>query len=153
MAFNDVRSRGEVVPAHLVGKFPARVDNVVQLGPGIAGELAAGVTWEVLPGGVSGPRFLPRGVAGDTWRELELVVTPSGVAGTWDGQPVGPLTARDASAAFRNQRADAVTRHPENPLLTNIEPEYTPRGGVGLIVFHGSASFRSAVIAPLGGDL
>jgi serine/threonine-protein kinase len=153
VVFNDVRSPAEVVPPHLAAKVKGPPDAAVKLGAGLVGELAVGVPWEVYPDGVAGPRYKPRGVAGDTWRELELVVTPEGVRGKWDGQPMKePLTARYATAVFRDLRDSAVKGHPENPLLAGIDPEYAPRGGVGLIVFRGSASFRSAVIAPLGGD-
>jgi serine/threonine-protein kinase len=153
MAFNDVRSPAQAIPPHLAAKLPVPPGNTVQFGPGIVGELAAGLRWEVYPSGVAGPQFQPRGVAGDTWRELELVITPEGVTGSWDGQPMKePLTARYTTTVFRNQRTDAVNRYLGSPHLANIDPEYAPRGGVGLIVFRGSASFRSAVITPLGGD-
>jgi serine/threonine-protein kinase len=153
MAFNDVRSPAQAIPAHLAPKVALKdpPDPSVRLGPGIVGEFAAGLTWEVYPGGVAGPRYKPRGIAGDTWRELELVVTPEEITGSWDGKPFGPLTARDATVGFRIQCTDAVNGHPDDPLLVNIDPVYTPRGGVGLFVFRGSASFRSAVITPLRG--
>src|SRR5262249_38717632 len=91
MVFNDVRPASDVIalaPPHLADKLP-RPRSRVRLGAGVAGEREGGVAWEELPNGISGPPFDPRGVAGDTWRELELEVSAEAVLGTWNGQHVG----------------------------------------------------------------
>jgi serine/threonine-protein kinase len=152
MVYNDVRSAADALkraPFHLIPQPPSPPDNWVRLGAGVVGEQAPGVGWEVLPAGMTGARFQPRGITGDTWRELNLEVSPDGIRGTWDGNPVGAFAARSASKTLGDYLTLATTRHPDSPFLASVDSTFTPRGGVGLILYRGSASFRTAEIMPL----
>jgi hypothetical protein len=154
MTFNDVLSEHPTpTTPEFEARFPGPRDNVVRLGAGVNGELPNGDRWDVLPNVVAGAAFQPRGVFADTWRELELVVTPDGVTGTWEGRPVGVLPSQKAVAHLMEQVTHQRGRYPGDPFLLGMEPAYSPRGGVGLFLFHGSASFHSAVIETLEKDL
>jgi len=147
MVYNDIRTMADAPhpPNVKVGR-----GNSVGLGPGIAGEQVRGVNWELWPQTVRGPLFEPRGITGDRWRDLELLVTPEGVSGVWDGQPVGHVPSRDMTAEFGSQLRAVLGKHPTNPFLAGIDSTYSARGGVGLFVLAGSASFHSAVLTPVG---
>jgi serine/threonine-protein kinase len=78
------------------------------------------------------------------WCQLEVEVKPDTIRASWR-RPTGPETANfrvahgDVMAAAEN-----VVEDPQDEM-----PTFLPRGGLGLVVYHGTASFRNAVIEPL----
>lgn len=91
----------------------------------------------------NGKAFPPSGEESGTWRDLELEVSPERAFGTWSGQPPIAASATDIARQLFwctiNLRKNPATQHPS---LDGFEPKYAPRGGLGLCVSHGSASFR-----------
>jgi serine/threonine-protein kinase len=145
MTYNDIRS---VVP--VARPRPGLHESMVRLGMWIDGQVAVGQRWNVGENWTGGAPFQPHGEeGGGAWRELEVVVTPEGVWGTWDGQPVGDLPAARVTAVFTRHLSNALGRNPGDPFLLQIDPTFTPRGGLGLLLWRGSASFCSAVVTPL----
>jgi hypothetical protein len=73
------------------------------------------------------------------WRDLEIEVRADEVRLTWEGQALPPIPAaalaKAAKAYFQK--------------LIQPPPEFNAAGGVGLVVYKASISFRSATIRPL----
>ena len=90
------------------------------------------------------PPIIPAGEAAGVWRTLEVTVTPAGVECAWDNTPLS-LSGDDV----RQRIAWTARITVGNPVLQNLAPAYVPRGGLGLFVSWGTASFRSATITPL----
>jgi hypothetical protein len=80
-----------------------------------------------------------------------LEVTPQEIAAYWDNTFAGKLTVEQLGPMSRNLAQEALksNNQPYAAYLTGFEPEYTPRGSVGLCVFAGTASFRRVVLEPL----
>jgi serine/threonine-protein kinase len=100
-------------------------------------------------GGIGGPGYVPSG--GEVWRQLSVTVTPEVVAATWDGVPFSITTAgirQDLPKQLQLVRREIPFDHP----VQTIDPAFTPRGGIGLIVERGLASFRTATLTPLAND-
>jgi hypothetical protein len=98
-----------------------------------------------------GPRdyFEPVGVGGRMWRELMVEVTPDGIKGFWSGKVFGQLSS-PLLLEFTNKYLAGIRKEQANdPFARDFEPIYAPRGGLGLFVSDGSASFRRVVIEPL----
>jgi serine/threonine-protein kinase len=88
----------------------------------------------------------------DEWRTLELEVTPESVRAWWGEdrrQPVGELTAQAVRQRVEKEQRLALERDPGHRFLLGIEPRLPPRGGLGLFVTSGSASFRNVEVEPL----
>jgi serine/threonine-protein kinase len=152
LTFNDIRSAAYVAalaPPRIPAKLPVPAENRVRLGfggvvPAIRAEVIA---WD----NVAGAPFIPRGTlpnAPTVWRDLELDVYPTGVAGRRDGTGVGFLPADRFRLAFADRLGNWAIQDPTNPVWGQPAPAYTPRGGLGVLVLRGSATFRSAVVAP-----
>jgi hypothetical protein len=131
VTYNDVRSAAKELapnlPLDVAAKVKVPTQNRAKLGTGVVGESGEGA----LPNWTSGAPFDLAGVF-LAWRTLELVVTPAGFSATWNGKEVGSMPSEAAN---------------KNPL--GIGAEYSPGGGLGLILYRGSASFCSAKIIPL----
>jgi serine/threonine protein kinase len=91
--------------------------------------------------------FAAAGPQGGPWRELTVEVTPDEVRAYWgrDRQPAGRLAVRDVLADM----AQALRVAPEAFRARAVRPAFKPRGGLGLLVERGAASFRNVVIEPL----
>jgi hypothetical protein len=78
-----------------------------------------------------------------------LTAVPGGVHGSWDGKDVGTLTAQEwvdnTTATLKRWNK----RMPEDPRPRSVQPEWLPRGSLGLYLYYGSASFRRIVVEPL----
>jgi serine/threonine-protein kinase len=98
-----------------------------------------------------GPRhyFEPVGYGGRDWRELMVEVTPEGVKGFWGGRAFGELRGSQLVESLNNYLAWVRKNQPDEPFAYRLDPTYAPRGGLGLYVRNGSASFRNVVIEPL----
>ena len=77
------------------------------------------------------------------WRTVAVEVTGGGVRAFWEGEPIGELTFTEIRKSTEMQlRMNSLTSPPASP-------EFRVRGGLGLYVFKGKASFRSVEIDPL----
>jgi serine/threonine-protein kinase len=92
--------------------------------------------------------FVSAGPGRTDWRKLTLEVSPERLAGWWSDQPVGEVPANDFQehGAYSAEFLRGTSRiGPARQLDTALHP----RGGIGLFLSHGSASFRNVVIEPL----
>jgi hypothetical protein len=80
---------------------------------------------------------------------LAVEVTPEGVRGFWDGQPMGELTAAAFAENARAAMATLAGKEPGSVYARELWPVFTPRGSLGLYAVRSSASFRNVVIEPL----
>jgi serine/threonine-protein kinase len=101
----------------------------------------------------AGAKFAPTGkIAQAPWHTLEVTVAPGSVRGTWDGRPVGELsTARFLMEAEPTLSAWREKLPQQTNLLPDLPPTLPTRGGLGLYVAFGSATFREVVVTPLPG--
>jgi serine/threonine-protein kinase len=78
------------------------------------------------------------------WRTLVVEVTPDVVRVYWDGgaKPIWEVTPAGLQQLCRQFRQDQAT----DPVPTFA---FTPRGGVGVFVHRGTASFQQVVVEPL----
>jgi serine/threonine-protein kinase len=160
LTFNDVRDEVEIFDKHFAPKFPKGVPppprpggNRINLNPHL---YARGATapWEptftgqaklIPPGGY----FQRAGVAGGRWRPLEVVVAPDGAEAVWEGQRVAVLPASRWDANLGEFVATTRRKQPEDLYAQGLDPTYAPRGGLGLYVKRGAASFRHVAVEPL----
>jgi hypothetical protein len=98
--------------------------------------------------GADGPRFLPAGELAGGWHDLLVRVAADGVAAEWDGHLVRLTAAQITLSAEQVNRIRA--EHPADPVFQGALPTFMPRGGLGLYVERGSASFRNVTVTPLG---
>jgi serine/threonine-protein kinase len=88
---------------------------------------------------------LPGAEAGsEDWHALAVEVTPAQLRVFWDNRPVGTVSA--AALKISSQAFEEDGAAPGRPRF-----ELAPRGGLGLFVYRGSASFRRVVVEPLAG--
>jgi hypothetical protein len=95
---------------------------------------------------VSGPRFKPLGEQNGRWHNLELIVTPTEVTARWDGQTF--VTMVDSIQGRINEM---VKSHPPQlaPNRRGFAPTFAARGGLGIYVNMGFASFRALTVTPI----
>jgi hypothetical protein len=96
----------------------------------------------------------PVGVGFTDWRQLVLEVRPRAVRAFWEGQPLRTLGgvqewATDKLAENVREHQELVRETAPQEPTTSLPPDFFPRGGLGLYVKLGSASFRRVVIEPL----
>lgn len=97
-----------------------------------------------------GPKFVPAG-EGKAWRDLTITVTSEEVTAEWDGQTLH-LNREEIAAAVAAAMDRLRPLYPEFPLLQSAQPQFAPRGGLGLYLYRGSASFRDVTVTPLTED-
>ncbi len=148
LAYNDIRT-AEDEPLYVVGGVPDRRPRVneVMLRPRVFADPTG--PWHTDRTLTASARKFPQaGEAGGHWRTLEIVVTPDGFTAAWDGLPMAL-----AAGAVRRELADsaaAVSEIPAAPpAFKALTPTFAPRGGLGLLVAWGTASFRSVTVTPL----
>jgi serine/threonine-protein kinase len=86
------------------------------------------------------------------WRQLEVEVMPDAVRARWgaERQEVGEMT-RDWVTVRTDEMLHVMRRmRPEDRSVDNIDASEFPRGSLGLLLLKSSASFRRAVVEPLG---
>ncbi len=111
--------------------------------------------WE--PGFSTGPAliFTPTAPNEPTWRTLVLEVTATGIRGWWGDEPGSALSfvgELSATALVEGTKAYLEVRQrlqADDPHFHGLQPRFAPRGGLGLYVHQGSASFRHVVVEPL----
>jgi hypothetical protein len=151
LSYNDIRSNDEVfakVVLHVPNAVPPPI-NSVTLTPYLYAEAGSGRAVDLAGAGLWPPFFKPAGLGGGPWRLLVLEVTPECVRAFWESRQVGGLPTADMRANTRKLLPGLVAVRPEDPAAQAVDPSFAPRGGLGLYVHNGSASFRSVTVEPL----
>jgi hypothetical protein len=153
LTFTDVFDEGEgwdlAVQANgqpPIGK-PVRPINKLVLGASLSG----GEDWEdsdhVSCDPLTPDTFKARGATDGDWRTISLTVTPQGTSSAWgEGRW---HRASLAAAEITRGLARSSLALPDSSTIHGVQAGYTPRGGVGLYVRDGVASFRNVRIIPL----
>ena len=98
--------------------------------------------------GATGPWLTPAGEDLDPWHAFTIDVNPSSLSAAWDGQAF--QLDRDAlHQTLGEQMVTLRTRYPHDAVVQHLALRLAPRGGLGLYVWRGSASFRQLTLAPL----
>lgn len=147
ISFNALRARADLRANLEDAKFaPPPRDNTVGLFRHFYADKADGHYTDRRIAAAVGPRFKPQDVH-DHWHDLEVIVTPEVVSARWNGEPFSIPVSE-----MRRNVARELARHPpqpDNPLSQSELPAFDVRGGLGLYVWRGSASFRAVSITPL----
>jgi predicted Ser/Thr protein kinase len=148
LSFNDIQDVVRIFgPRARERGFPPPEGNQANLVPRLYVPTGAGF-WGPRLSGLASPPFRAAGVEGGGWHTLEVRVTPDSVQGTWDGRDMGLLSGNDR----RKSLAELITTskgHPELAVLRD-GTVFPARGGLGLYLMNGSASFQDVVIVPSG---
>ncbi len=102
--------------------------------------------------GVNGPPFEPDAAPHKQWHRLAVTVSPTRVDAEWDGKVFMADTAdldRLLAASAKHWKLfnnDVLTHRAA--VVEAHSPAFLPRGGVGLYLSNGSASFREAKLTP-----
>jgi hypothetical protein len=153
LSFDDVHDlqavRQRIPPELLVNLPAAPAGNPVNLRPRLYCVDAQGKEWGLGIAGLDPRLFTPAGLGAGKFHQLRVDVTPEGVRGFWDDKEVGELTAEDW---IRNSK-QAVDRRlkmtPDDPRPRTLQPEWLPRGSLGLYLIWGTASYRNVFVEPL----
>jgi serine/threonine-protein kinase len=149
LTFNAVAGEAEfreVLPVEFRPRRPVK-DNKVWLRPHVRVERGGRPPADWRLSGAAALPFKPLGEENGHWYDLELTVTPAGVTVRLDGKTFA-VSARDFEAGLRREiHDDPPTRL--DPAESKSLLEFRGRGGLGLYVFRGSASFRSVTVTPL----
>lgn len=149
LSFNDARIEyAENLAVASKGLPYPRVpkDNLVHFAPHLIAEANGNERINLRMPDFKGPRFKPLGPNKRRWTDLEILVTPQKITAVWNGQMV---TASPADVQRHIDASFAPTEPPIGPIPREFHPQFTTRGGLGLYVSKGSASFRSVTITPL----
>ncbi|WP_020468487.1 serine/threonine protein kinase [Zavarzinella formosa] len=150
LSFNDIWRNEDHGVIIINGKAQTRPENKPRLIPHIyAPQLGTTPEVDLWISGVRGSPFTPAGPAGDQFRSLALIVRPTGIEAEWDGQKFAFPAQEIQAHVERNRRGRRPVNYTQNPGILDMEPKYSPRGGLGLLVMRGAASFRSCTITPL----
>jgi hypothetical protein len=90
----------------------------------------------------------PRG-PGAQWRSLVVEIEPAEIRVFWDGAKQPTLTVPTARIEEYLQAASAQQKQPGLPSMPDAALAFAPRGGLGLYVEKGTASFRNVRVEPL----
>jgi serine/threonine-protein kinase len=150
VTFNDVFDAGleydavKKLAPELSGPRPK---NAVRIAPCVDSGQGWGPGKHLQASGRQTQLFQAAGLLGGEWRTLTVEVSPDAVRAFWGprNQPAGVLPVREALENLRKAQAQAPRGNPSRAL----QPEFAVRGGVGLLVQQGAASYRNVVIEPL----
>ena len=150
VAFNDVHDVNKMFREPPPGvEAPLLKGNPVYLNPRLYAEHKGEPLWDVAIAGLRPELFKAAGPGGGQWRQLTLDVSPEGVRGTWGAnEEIGTLPTSEMEKNTRQALYDLQERNAQGASLKGITPEFSPRGGVGILIYRGSASFRNVVIEP-----
>jgi serine/threonine-protein kinase len=87
--------------------------------------------------------FSPAGPSDQRWRKLCVEVAPERVRALWDGQLIGEVRRTKLEEKLRFVLSD-------RPDLDTAPAQLNLRGGLGVYLHEGIASFRNVVVEPLG---
>jgi serine/threonine-protein kinase len=110
-----------------------------------------GKRWDVATGACARELFRAAGPFSPTWRVLAVEVAPERVRAFWGEPPqlVGEVVPGDLVKEFNKQLDWVRKKRPGEGRGRGVAPEFLPRGGLGLYVMQGSASFRRVSVEPL----
>jgi hypothetical protein len=93
-------------------------------------------------------RFQPARAVGilGPWRKIDVEVRPQSVKVFWEGNLIATTPRTVLKMCAR-----PLSARPQDPLPPDA-PQFLPRGGLGLFVSLGMASFRNVTVEPLDGD-
>jgi serine/threonine-protein kinase len=130
-------------------KRPPPTGNSVYLGGRLYLDPRDGPRLDCLFGTLTVEAFKAAGRGHPQWRQLAVVVSPDRVVGFWEGRPLGEVSAQEMVRRGQQMLPGAQQQLPG----VQLEPgdvDFHPRGGLGVAVLKGSASFRNVVLEPLG---
>ena len=148
LSFNDVVSYRDAVPIILgaKGELP-RAKNVISMCPHIFQmKGTTPMSWQTP--GCAGPNFEPNGEHGAGWRTISVTVAPNEISAEWDGHPL-KLDAAELMKGVGGELDYHKPRFQNNRFIQALQPSFAPRGGLGIYLGRGSASFRAATLTPL----
>lgn len=153
LTFNDKRSvMGEVIKRNpgVFRESPTSKDNVVRLVPHLIANVPGALSGDRRLPDFVGPYFKPNENGDGVWKDLEIVVTPTKITAGWNGQ-----TFSMTPAEVQKKIDLEMTDHPnlDGSTPRGFIPKFELRGGLGLYVWKGSASFRSVTVTPLKTNL
>jgi hypothetical protein len=88
------------------------------------------------------------GGAKAVWHTVEVTVTPEGVGAKIDGEPFA-ITRESIEKSVRTGLLHPTLRVDRATFVEGLRPEFRPRGGVGLVLWQGSAAVGDVTITPL----
>jgi eukaryotic-like serine/threonine-protein kinase len=153
LSYNDVRQsdleRWLLLPERLRQKAPEPKGNLVQLNVAYCFDANHPVNgFNIHAVGVGKDPFLPTGQgATGRWRQVDVLVSPKQIIASWDGVPLQPVPESKLNRKFGDRLRLIQAQH-SVPEDIQVAPYYEPRGGLGIYLDQGSASFRSFQLIP-----
>jgi hypothetical protein len=147
VSFNDVLRPAEEMGAG--GNLPVPpAENAVRAAGifSFTGPRGQPAEWDVWVAG--GPKFVAAGERRTGWHTIEIDVTPEGVTVRWDGQPFS-ISGKDIQTDTDKHAGRLRSEFPADPVAEQFRPKFDGRGGLGLYVRRGAASFRAVTVTPL----
>jgi serine/threonine-protein kinase len=149
LSYNGVRLKSELlalVPGAMNHKRPPPA-NRVSLSPRLYSDEMRPAHVDTRLPRVDGPRFRPSGEQKNIWIDIEIIVTPERITARWNG---AEFSGAVADLERRSRKAlDDYPPKPGGPLPPDFRPRFDLRGGLGLYVNGGTASFRAVRVQPL----
>jgi serine/threonine-protein kinase len=150
LSYNDILSKRKIADqAPIPPPKSQHIPDIVDLAPRLVMQAGVESAWHRRLLGASGVEFKVAGAPGGVWRDLQITVAPDSIEGVWNGQRVGAIPARQLAESFGEGLGELASIRPATGPLDHVSTEHRPRGGVGLYVWLGSASFRNVVIKPI----
>jgi hypothetical protein len=149
LTFNAVRGQADFrsrLPDTIKFAHPP-VDNSVVLYPHLIMDEKFRPSFDRRLPGTGGPTFKPFGQNNGLWHDLEVIVTPESVSARWNGQPFSTTPS-----VINHDVNRILTMYPlvlNGPLQQKFRPTFGARGGLGIYLWRGSASFRAVTVTPL----
>jgi serine/threonine-protein kinase len=142
LSFNAVRGDADVRAMAPAGvRLPQTSLNApVKLFPRFFVDTEEKITFERRYGGVVGPAVEPLGEDNGQWHKLEVIVTPAHLKALYNGQAFEADRAALEQEVHQNLAQDPPP--PGSPMRRGLIPRLETRGGLGLYVHRGTASFR-----------
>ena len=88
------------------------------------------------------------GGAKAVWHTVEVTVTPEGVGAKVDGEPFA-IARESLEKSVRDGLLHPIHRVGRAAFVQGLRPEFRPRGGVGLVLWQGSAAVGDVTVTPL----
>ncbi|OWK45336.1 serine/threonine protein kinase [Fimbriiglobus ruber] len=102
---------------------------------------------EMTFGGVIGAEFKPSN--GSKWRRLVITADRTGVRVDWDGDKLAMTEAGINSTVGREFAKIIKSRMKSDAFVQQADPEYKPRGGLGLNIRRSTINIKNLIIRPL----
>jgi serine/threonine-protein kinase len=151
LSFDDLFGvKAPPVAPKLAKVGPARLDNPFGFTQYVC---TAGVlgqqyhNWQL--GGKYRRLFSPAGKGETSWRKVEVEVKAEEIRAVWESGPAVTWSLQEHTEVTKSMLVDLGRRLPDNFWVREVRPEIATRGGIGLFVMRGAASFRSVRVKPL----